>query len=137
MTTINLYSIYVLKICVPHMYCPHVMSFSNLEFSYCAKMIEITSIHKYIIGHYNCLVRITAWLLKPLMLHTSVMIIDLVSHSTYVVCVKFIHKWGDLQFKVDPNDRLFLSNFSWQFYLLTEPGDQTLTFRLISQHTTY
>ena len=46
----------------------------------------------YIIGHYN----------------PSVTIIDLVSHTIYVVCVNFIHKWRDLQFKV----------FSWQFYLL-------------------
>ena len=27
--------------------------------------------------------------------------IDLVSHTIYVVCVNFIHKWWDLQFKVD------------------------------------
>ena len=39
----------------------------------------------YIIGHYNPWVRI----------------IDLVSHTTYVVCVNLIHKWRDLQFKVD------------------------------------
>ena len=42
-------------------------------------------LHTYIIGHYN----------------PSVRIIDLVSHTTYVVCVNFIHKWRDLQFKVD------------------------------------
>ena len=39
-------------------------------------------IHTYIIGHYN----------------PSVRIIDLVPHTTYVVCVNFIHKWRDLQF---------------------------------------
>ena len=39
----------------------------------------------YIIGHYNL----------------SVRMIDLVSHTIYVVCVNFIHKWRDLQFKVD------------------------------------
>ena len=43
------------------------------------------STHTYIIGHYN----------------PSVRIIDLVSHTIYVVCVNFIHKWRDLQFKVD------------------------------------
>ena len=51
------------------------------------------TLHTYIIGHYN----------------PSVRIIDLVSHVshvTYVVCVNFIHKWRDLQFKV-PNDRFF------------------------------
>ena len=39
----------------------------------------------YIIGHYN----------------PSVRIIDLLSHTTYFVCINFIHKWRDLQFKVD------------------------------------
>ena len=42
-------------------------------------------LHTYIIGHYN----------------PSVRVIDLVSHKTYVVCVNFLHKWRDLQFKVD------------------------------------
>ena len=37
--------------------------------------------YTYISGHYN----------------PSVSIIDLVSHTTYVVCVNFIHKWRDLQ----------------------------------------
>ena len=46
-------------------------------------------IHTYIIGHYN----------------TSVRIIDLISHTTYVVCVNFIYKWRDL--KSTPNDRFF------------------------------
>ena len=36
--------------------------------------------HTYIIGHYN----------------PSVRIIDLVSHTTYVVCVNFIREWRDL-----------------------------------------
>ena len=39
----------------------------------------------YIIGHYN----------------PSVRIIELVSHTTYVVCVNFIHKWRDPQIKID------------------------------------
>ena len=43
------------------------------------------ALHTYIIGHYN----------------PSVRIIDLVSHTTYGVCVNFIHKWRDLQFNVD------------------------------------
>ena len=50
----------------------------------------------YIIGHYN----------------PSVRIIVLVSYTTYVVCVNFIHKLRDLQF----NERqIFLRHFSWQF----------------------
>ena len=31
------------------------------------------------------------------------------SHTTYVVCVNFIHKWRDLQFKVD-SERQILKN---------------------------
>ena len=45
----------------------------------------------YIIGHYN----------------PSVRIIDLVFHTTYVVCVNFKHKWRDLQFKVDSKRQIF------------------------------
>ena len=59
----------------------------------------------YIIGHYNPTVRI----------------IDLVSYTTYVVCVHFIHKWrGDLQFKVQSEQQIFWETFSWQVYLLSE-----------------
>ena len=43
------------------------------------------------IGHYNL----------------SVRIIDLVSHTTYVVCVNFIHKWRDLQLNVDSELQIF------------------------------
>ena len=53
----------------------------------------------YLNGHYN----------------PSVRIIDLVSHTIYVVCVNFIHKWRDLQFTVDSERQIFLRNFSWQF----------------------
>ena len=49
-------------------------------------------LHTYIIGHYN----------------PSVRIIDLVSHTTYVVCVNFIHKLRDLQFKVDFERQVFV-----------------------------
>ena len=42
----------------------------------------------YIIGHYN----------------PSVRIIDLLSHTTYVVCVNFIHEWLDPQ---SANERQF------------------------------
>ena len=50
-----------------------------------------TYIYIYIIGHYN----------------PSVRIIDLVSHTTFVVCVNFILKWRDLQFKVDSERQIF------------------------------
>ena len=44
---------------------------------------------------------------KPLKLtNLKVRIIDLVSHTTYVVCVNFIQKWRDLQFKVDSEQQI-------------------------------
>ena len=57
-----------------------------------------TYIHTYIIGHYN----------------PSVRVIDLVPHTTYALYFNFIHKWRNLQFKVDSEGQI-LRNFSWQF----------------------
>ena len=48
-------------------------------------------IHTYIIGHYNL----------------SVRILELVSHTIYVVCVNFIHKRQDLQFQVGSERQIF------------------------------
>ena len=49
-------------------------------------------IHTYIIGRYNL----------------SVRIIDLVSHTTYVVCVNFLYiSGGTYSLKSTPNDRVF------------------------------
>ena len=59
--------------------------------------------YTYIIARYN----------------SSARIIDLASHTTYVVCVNFIHKWRDLQFKVHTERLNFWENFSWQIYLLS------------------
>ena len=98
------------------------------------------------IGHYN----------------PSVRIIDLVSQTTYLVCVNFIHKWRDLQFKVDSERQVFIEKLFLEIFLFTLrvfarnmlrveiaeeilfvfrfdiwSGTQTLAFRLISQHTTY
>ena len=102
-------------------------------------------IHTYIIGHCN----------------PSVRIIDLVSYTTYVVCVNFIHKWRDLQSNVDSEWQIFWESFSWQFNLLSEflpeicweevaeeiffyfsflmsdLGNEPRLLPLISQHTTY
>ena len=51
----------------------------------------------------------------------QVRIIDLVSHTTFVVCVNFIHKWRDLQFKVDSEQKIFCETFHGNFfYLLPE-----------------
>ena len=54
----------------------------------------------YIIGHYN----------------PSVRIIDLVSRTTYnIMCVNFIHKWWNLQFKVDSERQIFWETFRGNF----------------------
>ena len=53
--------------------------------------MELTTLHTYILGHYN----------------PSVRIIDLFSHTIYVVCVNFIHKCGTYNLKSIPNDRFF------------------------------
>ena len=42
-----------------------------------------------------------------LMLAIGFRIIDLVSHTTHVVCVNFIREWGDIQFKVDSERQIF------------------------------
>ena len=63
------------------------------------KIVNSVVIHTYIIGHYN----------------PSVRIIDLVSHTTYVVCVNFLYiSGGTYSLKLTPNDRfekLFHGNF--------------------------
>ena len=52
---------------------------------------KINYVHTYIISRYNILSRI----------------IDLVSHTTYFVCVNFIHNWQDLQFEFDFEQQIF------------------------------
>ena len=52
-----------------------------------------------VIGHYNPLVGIT----------------DLVSHTTYVVCVNFKHNWRDIHFKVDCERQIFWETFHGSF----------------------
>ena len=58
----------------------------------------------YMIGHYN----------------PSVRIIDLVSHTTYVVCVHFILKWRNLQCKVDSERQIFCETFHDNFIYFSE-----------------
>ena len=48
------------------------------------------------------------------------MIIDLVSHTTYVVCVNFIREWRDLQFKVDTERQIFGETFLGNFIYFSE-----------------
>ena len=62
-------------------------------------LVSYGVIHTYIIGHYN----------------PSVRIIDLVSHTTYAVCVNFIHKWRDLEFKVDSEQQIFWETLHGNF----------------------
>ena len=53
-----------------------------------------TNTHTYIhniIGHSN----------------PSARVIDLVSHTTYVMYINFTHKWRDLQFKFDSERQIF------------------------------
>ena len=61
--------------------------------------VYITYIYTRIIGHYNPLV----------------MIINLASHTTYVVCSNFIHKQRDLQFRVDSERQIFCETFHGNF----------------------
>ena len=49
----------------------------------------------FIIGHYN----------------PSVRIVDLVSHTIYVVCFNFIHKWRNLRLKFDSERQIFKKLF--------------------------
>ena len=56
--------------------------------------IQLHTIDTYIIGHYN----------------PSVRIIELAFRTTCGVCVHFIYKWRDLQFKVD-SERQIHDNF--------------------------
>ena len=61
----------------------------------------ICNLHTYLIGQYN----------------TSVRIFDLVSHTTYVVCVNLIHKWRDLRFKIDSERQIFLRGFIYVYFI--------------------
>ena len=85
------------------------------------------------------------------------MIIELVSHTTYVVCVLILYiSGGTYSLKSTPNDRetfhgnfiysQFLPEICWEeiaaeklfvFCFDVWPGARTLAFRLISQHTTH
>ena len=110
-------------------------------FFYITTHYILACIHTYIIGHYN----------------PSIRIIDPVSHITYVMCVNFIHKWRDLQFKVDSERQIwetfhgnfiyfseFLSEICWEeiaeeilfvFRFDGWPGTRTLAFLLISRNS--
>ena len=62
-------------------------------------------LNTYIVSHY-----------KP-----SVRVIELVSHTTYVVFFLILYvKWRDLQFKVDSERQIFWETFHCNFYLLSE-----------------
>ena len=68
----------------------------NLKFAARRPSSDCDEAITYIIAHYNL----------------SVRIIDIVSHTTYVVCVNFIHKWHvTCSLKSTPNDRFFAKLF--------------------------
>ena len=41
---------------------------------------------------------------------------DLAFHTTYSVCVNFIHEWQDLQFNIDSERQIYWEAFSWQVF---------------------
>ena len=102
-------------------------------------MAILLKLHTYIIAHYN----------------PSVRIIDLISHTTYVMCVNFKQQRCDLQIKVNSErqifEKLFIAIFiySHSFYQKSVkkyllyfvfnfwPRARILALRVISQHTTY
>ena len=120
---------------------------ATLTIASCPFLSEIfilkLQLHTYIIDHY----------------YPSVRIIDPVSHTTYVVCVNFIHKWRNLQFKVDSGrfvEKLFMaiviysqsfrqksaerkSQKKYFLYFVFDvwPGSRIQALLLINQHTTY
>ena len=83
---------------------------------------------------------------------------NLVNHTTYVVCVNFIHEWWNLQFKVDSERQIFgklsmailftLRDFArhllrgsrrrniFIFVVKSDLGFKLEPYGLISQHTT-
>ena len=67
----------------------NMKKFSSATFS---QQISNKNIHTYI---HN-------WSLQPI-------------SQDYWPCLIFIHKWQDLQFKVDSEWQVFLRNYSWQF----------------------
>ena len=56
--------------------------------------------------------KVLTWLLLLRIITTGpynppVRIIDLVSHTTYAVCINFLHLWWHLQFKVNSDQQIF------------------------------
>ena len=83
----------------------------DLPFSKMREDANVVSlrVHTNIIDHYN----------------SSIRIIDLVSHTNYVVCVLILYiSCGTYSFKVDSERQIFLRNFSWQFYFHTQSFSQ-------------
>ena len=115
--SLTLSFMFALRLCVFNIFffCLHCIGFDKYRFFFLENALkkkywilsEISFFYlkynAYIIGHYN----------------PSVRIINIVSHTSYIVCVNFIHKWQDLHFKVDSEQQIFLRNFSWQICLFT------------------
>ena len=70
---------------------------------------------------YCCTIRTRIWIyIHNWPLQSFSQVNDLVSHTTYVVCVNFIHKWRDLQFKVDSERQIFWETLPWRQFFLSE-----------------
>ena len=68
-------------------------------------LVSFSFLHTYITRYYN----------------PSVRIFDLVSHTAYIVCVNFIHKWrATYSLKSTPNYKFFEKLFIAIFHLLSE-----------------
>ena len=68
--------------------------------SWCVSMVQNPWLHTYIRN----------WPLQPFSQYY-----DLGSHTTHVVCVKFIREWWDLQFNVDSKRQIFEKLFHGRF----------------------
>ena len=112
----------------------------NISIIFCFAILETGRTHhrqlrkfvKFIKIMPEPLTYIYTWPLNP-----SVRIIDLVSHTTYVVCVNLIHKWRDLQFKVNSEWQIFWESFHGNFYLLSEEFLPEICWEEIAEENTF
>ena len=69
-------------------------------------MYLIDILHTYIVDHYKFIV---------LFIYYSVKFIALVFQTFFVGCVNFMHKWRDLEYKVDFERQIFRETFHGNF----------------------
>ena len=85
---------------------------------------QIATLYAYIIGHYN----------------PSVRIINIVSYTTYVVCVNLYISGGTYSFKSTPNDRfferIFHGNFIYSKSLCQKSAEREIAEEMFFLYTT-